>query len=194
MSFGAAERDHLALELLEALDGGLRQQRIGRRLHLDAHDRDRRAHPDGAHRVDQAGRHADIERAGGDLLHQLRARLHINDVDLQVLGGEEPLVEADEDRPEIGRGLCPRFRRSRSCAACAAGAVARSRSARPSSTFDDRACHNPAPFQWIYSLMKPLSARDSVARSRCRSPSRPAHARRYRRAPRRRRRSGAARR
>src|SRR5262250_2698807 len=42
----AAERHHFALQLLHAFDGGLRNERDGRHLHIDAQDGDRSTHLD----------------------------------------------------------------------------------------------------------------------------------------------------
>ena len=82
-------------------NGGLGHKGIRRRLRLEPHDRDAGALVDGADRIDQPGRHRDVERACGELLHQICARLHVNNVDLEILRREEPLVEADEHRPDV---------------------------------------------------------------------------------------------
>jgi hypothetical protein len=101
----AAERHHFALQLLHAFDGGLRYEREGRHLHIDAQDGDRSTHLDRTHRIDEADRHADVERSGGDLLHRDGVRLHVEELGFDALVGKVSLVYRDHDRPEIDRGL-----------------------------------------------------------------------------------------
>jgi hypothetical protein len=103
--FGAAKRDQLALQIGEALDARLGDEIVGRCLHFQAQDGDWCAHADRAQGIDQPGRNADVERTGRDLLHQRRARLHIEDVRLDPFSGIKALFDADQGRPHIGRGL-----------------------------------------------------------------------------------------
>ena len=79
---GAADDNGLALEILNRLDLGLGEQRIGRRLNDDAHQRNRRAFVDGADRIDHAGTGRNVVRAGGKLLDHRRVRLREDKVDL----------------------------------------------------------------------------------------------------------------
>jgi len=113
--FWAAERDDLALELLEALDGRLGKQGVWRRLNFDPYDCNRRAHSDRAHRVDKAGRYGDIERSGRNLLNHRSARLHVKHIELHILRCKEPFLHPDENRPEIRRWLPHRADRNRVC-------------------------------------------------------------------------------
>jgi len=72
--------------------------------YFETDDTERRLLRNGADRIDQAGRHRDVERTCGELLHQIGARLHVDNVDLEILRREEPLVDADEHRPDVRRG------------------------------------------------------------------------------------------
>ena len=103
----------LPLRRGNARDRRLRHQRIGRRPGFEAHDRDRRASCDRANRIDEAGRHRDIKRTRRELLDHGGARLHVDEIDLDVLRREQALVDADEDRPQVRRGRADRADRHR---------------------------------------------------------------------------------
>ena len=100
---GAADDDRLALELLDALDVALGEKRIGRRLHVDAPDRNRRAFLDRTDRIDKAAADRQVDRSRCDLLRNGGRGLGKNRIDPDVHLCEEAFLDPDIDRP-YGRG------------------------------------------------------------------------------------------
>ena len=84
---------------------------VGRRLDLEAGERERSALIDGADRIHQSGGHRYVERAGRELLDDRGACRDIDQIRLDVLGGKEPFIDSDEDRPQIGRRRAHRAHR-----------------------------------------------------------------------------------
>jgi hypothetical protein len=98
----AADRDHFALQVFEALDARFREQRIGRRLDFEARDAQPRTLLGSPDRIHQPGGERHVERACRKLLDRVGACRDIDQINLDVSGGEKAFVDPDEERSEVG--------------------------------------------------------------------------------------------